>query len=100
MGLSMNEIRGRGAITDNTDWTFWQKTVLLSNPRAREISHVARFAWTALYWNVAVVLWGAYVRATGSGAGCGDRWPLCDGDVVGASAKYGVAALQIATVVK
>ena len=73
------------AITD-TDWTFWPKAVF-SNPRAREISHVARFAWTALYWNVAVVLWGAYVRATGSGAGCGNRWPLCDGNIVGASAK-------------
>jgi len=48
---------------------------------------VARFAWSALYWNVAVILWGAYVRATGSGAGCGNRWPLCDGDVVGASAN-------------
>src|SRR5258706_43640 len=83
----MNELRGRGAITDSTDWTFWPKTILLSNPRAREVSRVARFAWTALYWNVAVVLWGAYVRATGSGAGCGNRCPLCDGDVVGASAK-------------
>ena len=51
------------------------------------MSQVARFAWAALYWNVAVVLWGAYVRATGSGAGCGNRWPLCDGDVVGASAN-------------
>ncbi len=85
-GLSMKELRRNGAITD-TDWTFLPKAVLLSNPRGREISHVARFAWTALYWNVAVVLWGAYVRATGSGAGCGNRWPLCDGDVVGASAK-------------
>src|SRR5260370_20894852 len=85
----MNEMTGRGAITDSTDWTLWPlwpKTVLLSNPRAREISHVARFAWTALYWNVAVVLWGAYVRATGSGAGCGNRCPLYDGDVAGASA--------------
>jgi cytochrome c oxidase assembly protein subunit 15 len=27
-----------------------------------------------------VILWGAIVRATGSGAGCGDRWPLCNGD--------------------
>src|SRR5882762_1249462 len=83
----MNERRVCSPITDSTDWTFWAKTVLLSNPRAREISHVARFAWAALYWNVAVVLWGAYVRATGSGAGCGNRWPLCDGDVVGASAN-------------
>jgi heme a synthase len=51
------------------------------------MSQIARFAWTTLYWNVAVVLWGAYVRATGSGAGCGNRWPLCDGDLVGASAN-------------
>src|ERR1700675_1703773 len=75
-------MRGSGAITDSTDWTLWPKTALLSNPRARGISYVARFAWTALYWNVAVVLWGALVRATGSGAGCGDRWPLCNGVVV------------------
>ncbi len=27
-----------------------------------------------------VILWGAVVRATGSGAGCGDNWPLCNGD--------------------
>ena len=79
-------MRGSGAIT-NTDWTFRPKAVLLFNPRAHEFSRVARFAWTALYWNVAVVLWGAYVRATGSGAGCGDKWPLCDGDLAGASAK-------------
>jgi cytochrome c oxidase assembly protein subunit 15 len=79
-------MRGSGAITD-TDWTFWSKAALLSNPRPGGMSQVARFAWTALYWNVAVVLWGAYVRATGSGAGCGNRWPLCGGDVVGASAK-------------
>jgi len=31
---------------------------------------------------VAVVLWGAVVRATSSGAGCGDHWPLCNGVVV------------------
>lgn len=80
-------MKGTGAITESSDWTFQPKTVLFSNLRARQISKVARFAWTALYWNVAVVLWGAYVRATGSGAGCGNRWPFCDGDVVGASAK-------------
>jgi cytochrome c oxidase assembly protein subunit 15 len=28
---------------------------------------------------VLVILWGAVVRATGSGAGCGDHWPLCNG---------------------
>jgi cytochrome c oxidase assembly protein subunit 15 len=41
-----------------------------------------RFAWAVLAYNVAVVLWGAVVRATSSGAGCGDHWPLCNGVVV------------------
>lgn len=31
---------------------------------------------------ILVILWGAVVRATGSGAGCGDHWPLCNGDFV------------------
>jgi cytochrome c oxidase assembly protein subunit 15 len=38
-----------------------------------------RFAWVVLGYNVLVVLWGALVRATGSGAGCGAHWPLCNG---------------------
>ena len=43
---------------------------------------LARFAWFALFYNVVVILWGAYVRATGSGAGCGAHWPLCDGTII------------------
>jgi heme A synthase len=42
----------------------------------------ARYAWTTLAWNIAVILWGGLVRATGSGAGCGSHWPLCNGEVV------------------
>jgi heme a synthase len=75
------------ACDDTAHSTFLSKTILLSNSQPGRMSLVARFAWTALYWNLAVVLWGAYVRATGSGAGCGNKWPLCDGDVVGASAN-------------
>jgi cytochrome c oxidase assembly protein subunit 15 len=45
-------------------------------------SLLPRFAWIVLGYNVAVVLWGAVVRATSSGAGCGDHWPLCNGVVV------------------
>ena len=36
----------------------------------------------ALAFNVGVILWGALVRATGSGAGCGAHWPTCNGTVV------------------
>jgi len=45
-------------------------------------SAVARFAWAVLAYNLAVILWGAYVRASGSGAGCGSHWPLCNGVVI------------------
>ncbi len=41
-----------------------------------------RYAWALLAYTVGVVLWGAFVRATGSGAGCGGHWPLCNGMVV------------------
>lgn len=43
---------------------------------------LARLAWFTLAYNVAVILWGAFVRATGSGAGCGAHWPLCNGEVL------------------
>jgi len=46
------------------------------------MTRLHRFAWLVLIWNVAVILWGAFVRATGSGAGCGEHWPLCNGEVV------------------
>ena len=46
------------------------------------MSRFARYAWTVLGINLAVILWGAYVRASGSGAGCGAHWPLCNGVVV------------------
>jgi heme A synthase len=46
------------------------------------MSRFARYAWGVLAYNLAVILWGAIVRATGSGAGCGSHWPLCNGEIV------------------
>ncbi len=45
-------------------------------------SGLSRFAWATLAYNILVILFGAYVRATGSGAGCGAHWPLCNGVVL------------------
>ncbi|MEE8586536.1 MAG: COX15/CtaA family protein [Acidobacteriota bacterium] len=45
-------------------------------------SGFAIFCWVVLACTVAVILWGAYVRATGSGAGCGSHWPTCNGEVI------------------
>jgi heme a synthase len=52
---------------------------------------VGRFAWFVVVYNIAVILWGAYVRATGSGAGCGNHWPLCNGEVLPATSQIQTA---------
>ena len=49
---------------------------------AERVQKFVRFAWFTLAITVVVIVWGAVVRATGSGAGCGSHWPLCNGDVV------------------
>jgi heme A synthase len=46
------------------------------------MTRLAKFAWGLLAYEVLVVAWGAYVRATGSGAGCGRHWPMCNGEVL------------------
>jgi len=33
-------------------------------------------------YNLIVIAWGAFVRASFSGDGCGSHWPLCDGKVI------------------
>ncbi len=35
-----------------------------------------------LFLSLVVILWGAFVRFSGSGDGCGESWPLCDGEVI------------------
>ncbi len=42
----------------------------------------ARFAWAVLAYQIPVILWGAYVRVSFSGDGCGANWPLCGGGQV------------------
>jgi len=45
-------------------------------------SLLPRFAWFVVFYNLLVIVWGALVRASGSGAGCGNHWPLCNGQVI------------------
>jgi heme A synthase len=48
----------------------------------RADSRFQRFSVLTLLSTLAVIVWGAYVRATGSGAGCGSHWPTCHGEVI------------------
>lgn len=47
-----------------------------------KLTRFAKYTWFVLAFNLGVIMWGAYVRATGSGAGCGSHWPLCNGVVI------------------
>jgi heme a synthase len=38
--------------------------------------------WLMGLYTIFVILFGAVVRITGSGAGCGQHWPTCHGDIV------------------
>ncbi|HVR18479.1 MAG TPA: COX15/CtaA family protein [Polyangiaceae bacterium] len=51
-------------------------------PAVRPQSAARRFAGFTLAYTVFVILFGAVVRITGSGAGCGQHWPTCHGDIV------------------
>ncbi|MCI0691635.1 COX15/CtaA family protein, partial [candidate division KSB1 bacterium] len=50
-----------------------------------KLNRFAKYAWFALAFNLLVIVWGAYVRASNSGAGCGSHWPLCNGEVIPSS---------------
>jgi heme A synthase len=48
-----------------------------------ERSHpVVRLAWATLAANLFVIVWGGWVRVSGSGAGCGNHWPTCNGLII------------------
>src|SRR5215510_12460122 len=47
-----------------------------------KLDRFAKYTWFALAFTLLVIVWGAYVRASGSGAGCGSHWPLCNGEVI------------------
>ena len=38
--------------------------------------------WSLLFFTQFVILWGAFVRASGSGDGCGQNWPSCHGRLI------------------
>lgn len=48
---------------------------------ASDLRHILQVGRVALAWNIFVVLFGAIVRISGSGAGCGQHWPTCNGEI-------------------
>lgn len=46
------------------------------------LARFQKYTLAVLVFTIGVILWGAFVRATGSGAGCGSHWPTCHGEVL------------------
>jgi heme A synthase len=68
--------------TGTTTYNRAFPTVHIWRRKIMKQTRFSTFAWGVLLYNLGVILWGAYVRASGSGAGCGSHWPLCNGDVI------------------
>jgi heme A synthase len=47
-----------------------------------KLSGFAKYAWFVLSYNVVVILWGVFLRASKSGDGCGQHWLTCHGEVI------------------
>lgn len=48
----------------------------------QKVNWFARFAWFALGYNLLVILWGVFLRASYSGDGCGQHWLTCHGEAI------------------
>lgn len=47
-----------------------------------KLNKFAKYAWFVLAYNILVILWGVFLRASKSGDGCGQHWLTCHGEVV------------------
>jgi cytochrome c oxidase assembly protein subunit 15 len=48
----------------------------------RKSSAFTKFAWGVVGYNLLVILWGVFLRASKSGDGCGTHWLTCHGEVI------------------
>jgi heme a synthase len=48
----------------------------------RTFSSIRTFANLLIAYAIVIIAWGAFVRISGSGDGCGQHWPLCHGTLI------------------
>jgi heme a synthase len=50
--------------------------------RFKKLDNFARYAWFVVAYNLVVILWGVFLRASKSGDGCGQHWLTCHGETI------------------
>ena len=53
-----------------------------------KMSAFAKFAWFTLGYNVLVIVWGVFLRASKSGDGCGQFWLTCNGELIPSAPQF------------
>jgi heme A synthase len=53
-----------------------------------KLSGFAKYAWFVLAYNIVVIVWGVFLRASLSGDGCGEYWLTCGGEVVPTAPQF------------
>lgn len=48
----------------------------------KKLDKFAKYSWFVLGFNILVILWGVFLRASKSGDGCGQHWLTCQGEVI------------------
>jgi heme A synthase len=52
---------------------------MVENPKQKTF---LKYAWFVFGFNVLVILWGVFLRASHSGDGCGEHWLTCHGEII------------------
>ena len=55
---------------------------MASEPSTKQTNGLSTASWLLVAYTVLIIVWGAWVRISGSGDGCGDHWPLCKGEAI------------------
>lgn len=53
-----------------------------------KMSKFAKYAWFVVAYNIVVILWGVFLRASKSGDGCGQHWLTCNGEVIPTAPQF------------
>lgn len=48
----------------------------------KKLDAFAKYSWFVLGFNILVILWGVFLRASKSGDGCGRHWLTCQGEMI------------------
>jgi heme a synthase len=53
-----------------------------------KLDKFAKYAWFVLIYNLLVIVWGVFLRASKSGDGCGQHWLTCNGDLIPSAPQF------------